>query len=140
MAKVIETIEKDGVLYWVQKVHTQGKTVGFAPTKVRKDLDELLADMEPEVICELACRQLREDSKNAVRPKYNKDKVKPADVLAAIGDGRLTAEMQIKANEMWQEANSAYKNFTEACGKLLGLGAGAIEDVDETQVHWDCVK
>ena len=140
MAKVIDTIEKDGVNYWIQKVRTLGKVVGFAPTKIRSTLEGLKEDFSDQEIVELACRQLREDSKNAVRPKYNKDKIKASSVIAAWQDGTLTAEMQAEANKLWQEPNASCKDFTEACGKLLGLGAGAIEDVDETQVHWDCVK
>jgi len=134
-----KTIERDGVTYWLDSVKTASKNVGFAPTKVRVDLDALLADLLPEAICNLANRQLRTDAKNLVRPKFSKDKVTPKVIENAINAGTMTEEMLRAAMKDFTDGKYEH-NWTNCCAAQLNLGKGALENVNEETIHWDCVK
>ena len=141
MARELQIVKRDEVDYWVKPVHTNKTCVGLSPVKVRKDLDEILADFSSEAITEFVNRQLITDAENAVRGKYNRDKVNATTVINLIGTGALTPEMQDIANKDWQsDAPGHSKDFTAACAKLLGLGKDALKNANPKQIHWDCVK
>ena len=127
---------KDEVDYYLHPVKWHSKDVGFAPVKVRKDLDDLLSDYTPEQIFELATTQLFTRARNAVAGKFNKDGFTASDVGAAVATGELTPDMQSQAHEMVK--NNQAKDFTEACGIVLGRDEKAKPNPNKT--HWDCAR
>jgi hypothetical protein len=89
-------------------------------------------------IIELARRQLKQDAKNAVRAKYNKDKVTASMALNAIASGELSPDDIETANKAL--ADGSAKSFTDACAKLLGIGEDALKNADASHIHWDCAR
>ena len=136
MAKETQIIEKDGVSYELEQVRYKSQVVGLAPTMLLDD-DSMVKQYGLADICELARRQIKQDAKNQVRAKYNKDKVSATTVINAIGSGDITPEQQAQAVKDMTAGKA--KNFTEACARFLGIGEDALKDVKPTHVHWDCV-
>ena len=137
-----ETVEKDGAVYECTSVRHKGKNVGFAPTKIPQgesfddQLEWLTDEKGSKCIVKCFVRQLKQDAMNAVRAKYNKDKVSATTVINAIGSGDITAEMQKKAVE--EMTAGKYKTFTDACAAYLGIGEDALKNADSKHIHWDC--
>jgi len=129
---------RDGIEYELEAVHYKSKCVGLAPTRSFDDDESMLEHYGLADLCSLATRQLKQDVKNAVRAKYNKDKVSATTVINAIGAGTITPEMQQQAVVEMQAGK--YKTFTDACAAYLGIGEDALKNADPSHVHWDCAK
>ena len=146
--KEVLTETREGVEYELTAVKhgKPAKCVGLAPTKqspanvVSPDdiLDWMLTEYGAEAIVKCFDRQNKQDVKNIVRGKYNKDKVSAATVINAIGDGRITAEMQQKAVK--EVAAGKHKTFTDACATYLGIGEDALKNADPKHIHWNCAR
>ena len=137
---------RDGKEYELFPVHHKGKCVGLAPVRSYTDIDAAEAEAEtPEArkafrewLFTCGMRQAAQDAMNAVRAKYNKDKVSATTVINAIGAGIITPEMQQQAVE---EMNAGkYKTFTDACAAYLGIGEDALKNADSSHIHWDCAR
>ena len=128
----------DGVEYELEPVKYKSKCVGLAPTRVFDDDESMLEHYGLSVLCSLAGRQLKQDAKNTVRAKYNKDKVSATTVINAIGAGTITPEMQQKAVELMKAGK--HKTFTDACAAFLGIGEDALKNADPSHIHWDCAR
>ena len=105
------------------------RQVGFAPTPLANDLDELLDLRTAEQVFELAWRQWKQDCKNRVRAKATKDKASASGVVAAINAGQVTAEA---IGEVMKEK---HVGFTEAGNLLLGIGDPS--KLDPEFIHYD---
>ena len=136
----------DGVEYRLAAVKTgkPAKCVGLAPTKViQGDTDDdklewLTNEYGSKVIVECFERKNIQDAENAVRGKYNKDKVTPTQMYGAIASGQLTPEMQ---REAWDQVGlGKYKDFTEACCAMIGFGEAALDKANPSHIHWDCAR
>lgn len=136
MARETQIVERDGVSYEVEPVRYKTQCVGLAATRLLDD-KEMVEQYTLAAICELARRQKKQDAKNSVRAKFNRDKVSATAVINAIGTGQITTEMQAKAVELMNKSAGAM-NFTEACSRFLGIGEDALKDADPTHIHWDC--
>lgn len=144
--KEVLTETRDGVEYELEAVHYKGKCVGLAPTKkfiadgVEWDdvLEKLIEAYHSADVAMSFTRQLKQDVKNIVRAKFNKDKVSATTVINAIGSGAITAEMQTKAVE--EMRSGKYKTFTDACAAYLGIGEDALKNADAEHIHWDCAR
>lgn len=139
-----KTVERDGVKYSCTSVRHKGKNVGFAPSRIPQgelfddQLEWLTNEYGSEAIVKCFDRQIKQDAMNAVRGKFNKDKVSATTVINAIGDGRITAEMQQKAVKEMKAG--IHKTFTDACATYLGIGEDALKNADAAHIHWDCAK
>jgi hypothetical protein len=125
-----ELIERDGVKYEIADVQSGKKVVGRAPTRSYDTPQDMLDDIGPEVMFSLAIRQIRQDHANAVRAKFNKDKVSASTVTKEIG---TDAKKLIKVSEFMKAHPDV--DFTEAACATLGLGPSA--KPDENRIHWD---
>lgn len=138
-----KTVEKDGVQYVCNPVRHKSKNVGFAPTKMPQgdnyddQLEWLTNEYGSDAIVKCFVRQNKQDAMNAVRAKYNKDKVSASAVLKAIGTGALTPEDIAAATEEMTAGKGA---FTDLCAARLGIGEDALKNADPKHVHWDCAQ
>lgn len=128
---------RDGIEYELEAVHYKSKCVGLAPTRCFDDDESMLEHYGLSDLCSLAKRQLKQDGKNAVRAKYNKDKVSASAVLKAIGAGELSPE-DIELATVDMKAGKG--TFTDLCAARLGVGEDALKNADPSHVHWDCAK
>ena len=139
--KEIRVEEREGLKYELEAVHCKSKCVGLAPTQtfdgVADDvLEKLLEVYGSDRIVACFTRQIKQDAKNLVRAKFNKDKVSATTVINAIGAGLITPEQQQQAVV---EMNAGkYKTFTDACAAYLGVGEDALKNIDSEHIHWDC--
>lgn len=125
MATESKVVNKDGVDYYADEVKSGKKIVGLAPTIKVKNLDELLAVVEPEDIFRFAYRQIRTDHKNSVRAKFSGTGKSAVAVIAGIAAGLITVE------EIQAEQARSKTDFTTAATKLLQT------DPDPDTIHWD---
>ena len=125
---------KDDVEYYLHPVKWHSKDVGFAPVKVRKDLDDLLEDYTKEQVFELATTQLFTRARNAVAGKFNKDGFTASDVGAAFLAGELTPELIAEAQELRKRGQ--YEQYHEAIAHVLGRDEKA--KPNPNKIHWDC--
>ena len=133
--------------YELEPVHhgKPKKCVGLAPTKQAPAdvhspddiLDWMLNEYGAEAIVKCFDRQLKQDVKNNVRAKFNKDKVTATMANNAINDGRITPDQIVEATEIMK---SGKMNFTEAITTFLGVGEDALKNADATHIHWDCAR
>ena len=144
--KEIRVEEHGEYRYELEPVHYKSKCVGLAATKTAPDdhvspddhMDWLLNEYGVEAVVNCFSRQLKQDVKNAVRGKYNKDKVSATTMINAIGAGLITPEQQQQA--VLEMNAGKYKTFTDACAAYLGIGEDALKNADPEHIHWDCAK
>ena len=130
--------EHEGVEYELEPTKYKSRCVGLAPTRSFKTDEEMLEHYGLPALCALAGRQLKQDAKNAVRGKFNKDKVSASAVVKAIGSGVLTSEdVEMAALDVRE---GRYKTFTDACAARMGIGEDALENANPEHIHWDCAK
>ena len=131
--------------YELEPVHYKGKCVGLAPTKmiIGKSSDDALEwltnEYGSEAIVGCFTRQLKQDVKNTVRAKYNKDKVTASAVIKACNSGQVSPEEYAEA---WKQTQAGkYKDLTTAiCTLYLGTGEDALKNADPSHKHWDCAR
>ena len=129
----------DGVEYELEPTHYKSKCVGFAPTRSFDSDEEMLEHYGLSDLCAAAGRQKKQDAKNAVRGKYNKDKVSATTIINAQKTGEMTTEMFIAAKKDY-DANKYDHNWTKCCSVQLGIGDDALDKADATHKHWDCAR
>ena len=131
--KVYATVLNNGVCYWLVAAKTKGEACGFAPVKVRQDLDKILLDYTPEQVTILVNRQLCTDGINKVRTSGTK----PSSVEALLKNGMLTPDkITLAAAEFAKaSANGTPKAWVECCLEQCDEQ----EAPDGEKVHWDCV-
>lgn len=137
--------EHNGKKYVLEAVEYQKKGVGLAPTlaiegeSADDQLDFLLQTYGSALIVSKFERQNKQDAKNAVRGKFNKDKVSATTIINAQASGELTIEMMASAKKDY-DAGKYDHNWTKCCAAQLGLGEDALAHADSTHIHWDCAK
>ena len=142
--KEIRVEEREGVEYELSPVEHAKKGVGLAPTKIPQGdteddkLEWLTNEYGAGAIVACFGRQLKQDSMNAVRGKYNKDKVTASTINRAIGDGTMTTEMIEQANKDFKDGKG--KNWTTCAAAIIGFGEDALKNADPEHIHWDCAK
>ena len=129
----------DGVEYELEPVHYKTKCVGLAPTQAYDGLEAMLEKMDDNAVFALAIRQLKQDVKNAVRAKYNKDNVSATTIINAQASGELTIEMMQAAKKDY-DAGKYEHNWTRCCAAQLGLGDDALAKANPSHIHWDCAR
>ena len=138
---------RDGKEYELFPVHHKGKCIGLAPVRSYTDIDAAEAEAEtPEArkafrewLFTCGMRQAAQDVMNAVRAKYNKDKVTASTVIKACNNGDVSPEQY---QESWDAVGAGtYKDLTTAiCTMWLSLGEDAFKKADPTHIHWDCAR
>ena len=124
-------VEKDGQSFRCEEVRHEGQVVGLAPTldftgSFSEILEEMVQVFDDEQVVKWALRQMREEAKNKVRAKCNRDKVPDSVLLKASYNGEVDMKEIVKLPE---------KDRRKAIIKQLGLGKEAKPDA--TEVHWD---
>lgn len=116
MARVLSTITRDGVEYWVEIV-TKGRTldengkdvpkiVGKSATRLVENLEEACEVYGTKVIFEKAMAQIRTDNRNAVRGSSDGGKLKASDVIQMFCDGTLDATVVNENALKWKVDNT----------------------------------
>jgi hypothetical protein len=132
-------VSPSGVECAVEETRFKGRCVGLAPTRNFTTDEEMLEHYKLSGLCALATRQLKQDAKNAVRAKYQRDQVSATTIINAQASGEMTPEM-IAAAKADYDAGKYEHNWTRCCAVQLGLGDDALAKADPRHIHWDCIK